>query len=211
MGSFPNTEIRYNMAGGWNGVYITTLAYSAGFFPEHAYIDYHLKFEGTAFTYAKSMATVNFTDISNFTPTSWTWDFGDGNSASVQNPTNVYTANGTYTVCLTASNGTKTYNSCRSVKITTVGVNEASEFTLGNVYPNPVVAGTLMNIPVELNGASNQAVVKVYNTVGQVVNQSNQVVNNNVTVATENLTEGMYMFSVEINGQKTTGKFSVVK
>jgi PKD repeat protein len=211
MGSFPNTDTRYNMHGGWNGVYFTTYSYTAPFFAEHAYIDYHLKFEGAAFTYTKSIATVKFTDVSNFTPTSWSWDFGDGNSDNVQNPSYIYAANGTYSVCLTASNGTKTYTSCRQVKITQVGINEASEFTLGNVYPNPVVAGTMMNIPVELNGTANQAIVKVYNTVGQVVSQSNQVVNDKVTVATENLTEGMYMFSVEINGQKTTGKFSVVK
>ncbi|MFM2225793.1 MAG: hypothetical protein RJA07_1995 [Bacteroidota bacterium] len=212
MGSVANTDSRYNMAGGWNGVYVTSLAYGAGFFPEHAYIDYHMKYEGAAFTYTKSIATANFTDISNFAPTTWAWDFGDGNGTSTQkNPVYTYAANGTYTVCLTASNSTKSYNSCRIVKITNVGVNEVSEFTLGNVYPNPVSIGTTMNIPVELNGTSNKAVVKVYNTVGQVVSESNQVVNSTIEVATNNLTEGMYMFSVEINGQKTTGKFSVVK
>jgi PKD repeat protein len=212
LGSFANTEIRYNMAGGWNGVYITTLAYSAGFFPEHAYIDYHLNYEGAAFTYTKAITTFKFTDISNFTPTSWSWDFGDGiGSDNVKTPTYTYTTNGTYTVCLTASSASKSYTSCRIVKVTNVGVDNVSEFTLGNVYPNPVTIGTMLNIPVDLNGTSNQAIVKVYNTVGAVVAESNQTVNENVTVSTENLTAGMYMFSVEINGQKTTGKFSVVK
>ncbi|WP_343637487.1 PKD domain-containing protein [Fluviicola sp.] len=39
--------------------------------------------------------------------TSYQWDFGDGNSSSVQNPNHVYSAPGTYTVTLTvqASNG----------------------------------------------------------------------------------------------------------
>lgn len=39
--------------------------------------------------------------------TSWSWDFGDGNSANTQNPNHVYSAPGTYTVTLTvqASNG----------------------------------------------------------------------------------------------------------
>ncbi|MEY4876771.1 MAG: hypothetical protein RL708_1920 [Bacteroidota bacterium] len=214
-GNIVTTDERYNIGGssaGWNGTYIPSIAYTAPFVYEHAYVLWHLDFEGAAYTYTKTNAAAKFTDVSNFTPTAWSWDFGDGiGTDNVKNPSYTYAANGTYTVCLTASNSSKTYTTCRQVKITTAGINNVSEFTLGNVYPNPVVAGTMMNIPVDLNGTANQAVVKVYNTVGQVVSQSNQVVNDNVTVATENLTEGMYMFSVEINGQKTTGKFSVVK
>ncbi len=47
---------------------------------------------------------VNFTDLSTNGPTSWSWDFGDGNTSNLQNPTHQYTANGTYTVTLTATN-----------------------------------------------------------------------------------------------------------
>ena len=48
---------------------------------------------------------VNFTDLSNNGPTAWTWDFGDGNGSSLQNPSHTYTSNGLYTVELTATNG----------------------------------------------------------------------------------------------------------
>ncbi len=56
--------------------------------------------------------TVNFTDNSTNTPTSWAWDFGDGNSSSAQNPQHIFTTPGTYTVTLTASNanGNDTYS-----------------------------------------------------------------------------------------------------
>jgi PKD repeat protein len=47
--------------------------------------------------------TVNFTDQSTGTPTSWAWDFGDGNTSTQQNTTHVYAAPGAYTVTLTAS------------------------------------------------------------------------------------------------------------
>ncbi|WP_211530392.1 choice-of-anchor L domain-containing protein [Methanocalculus chunghsingensis] len=47
---------------------------------------------------------VAFTDISTGAPTSWAWDFGDGSSALIQNPTHTYTAPGTYTVNLTVTN-----------------------------------------------------------------------------------------------------------
>jgi PKD repeat protein len=55
--------------------------------------------------------TVSFTDTSTEFPTSWTWDFGDGQSSTNQNPVHQYTSEGTYTVSLTASNacGSDTY------------------------------------------------------------------------------------------------------
>jgi len=49
-------------------------------------------------------ANISFTDNSTINPTSWIWDFGDGNTATIQNPTHAYTSAGTYTVSLTASN-----------------------------------------------------------------------------------------------------------
>ena len=48
---------------------------------------------------------VDFTDLSSQSPNAWSWDFGDGGSDSVQNPSHQYTTPGTYTVALTASNG----------------------------------------------------------------------------------------------------------
>ena len=46
---------------------------------------------------------VAFTDLSIGTIDTWSWDFGDGNVSSDQNPTHNYTAVGTYTVALTVS------------------------------------------------------------------------------------------------------------
>ncbi len=51
---------------------------------------------------------INFTDKSAINPTTWVWDFGDGDSSSLQNPAHAYTTAGTYSVSLTASNGTLT-------------------------------------------------------------------------------------------------------
>jgi len=44
--------------------------------------------------------SVSFTDLSNGNPTSWLWDFGDGNTSTQQNPTHSYASAGTYTVSL---------------------------------------------------------------------------------------------------------------
>jgi len=50
--------------------------------------------------------TVNFTDLSTNTPTSWSWSFAGGTPATstTQNPSVVYNTAGTYGVDLTASN-----------------------------------------------------------------------------------------------------------
>ena len=49
--------------------------------------------------------TVNFTDLSTNTPTSWDWDFGDGTAHSYsQNPSHIYTTVGIRTVTLIATN-----------------------------------------------------------------------------------------------------------
>lgn len=47
---------------------------------------------------------VNFTDISLNNPTSWFWEFGDGNTSNQQNPTHTYNSIGNYSVTLTAYN-----------------------------------------------------------------------------------------------------------
>lgn len=44
--------------------------------------------------------SVSFTDTSFPTPSAWFWDFGDGNTSTVQNPTHIYATAGSYTVSL---------------------------------------------------------------------------------------------------------------
>ena len=39
--------------------------------------------------------------LSSINANSWSWDFGDGNSSNIQNPTHIYNAPGNYLVTLT--------------------------------------------------------------------------------------------------------------
>lgn len=48
--------------------------------------------------------TVDFQDQSTGAPTTWSWNFGDGGTSNLQNPTHTYTINGTFTVTLNTSN-----------------------------------------------------------------------------------------------------------
>jgi PKD repeat protein len=65
--------------------------------------------------------TVQFNDTSTGSPTSWLWDFGDGNMTNVaeQNPVHTYLANGTYNVSLNVTNdgGSNTMTKVRFIRI----------------------------------------------------------------------------------------------
>lgn len=73
--------------------------------------------------------TVSFTDLStdDGTLVSWSWDFGDGSSSTVRNPSHAYISDGTYTVTLTVSDdgGLTDYN------------NQA--ITVSNDPPDPTI------------------------------------------------------------------------
>ncbi|PLX03280.1 MAG: hypothetical protein C0594_10670 [Marinilabiliales bacterium] len=45
-----------------------------------------------------------FTDLSYNGPTSWLWDFGDGNTSTDQNPEHIYSIDGDFTISLIAGN-----------------------------------------------------------------------------------------------------------
>lgn len=57
-----------------------------------------------ASTTSSCSGDITFFDLSSNAPTSWLWDFGDGNTSTLQNPTHTYSATGFYTVTLTATN-----------------------------------------------------------------------------------------------------------
>ncbi|MGB0166402.1 MAG: PKD domain-containing protein, partial [Luteibaculum sp.] len=74
--------------------------------------------------------TINFTDLSSISPaaTSWTWDFGDGQGSSDQNPSHSYTTGGLKTVSLTVSNGSE---SDTETKVDYIFVNDEADGTIG--------------------------------------------------------------------------------
>jgi PKD repeat protein len=53
--------------------------------------------------YGLAPLTVSFTDRSSGLISNWSWNFGDGTSSSIRNPTHVYAMPGTYSVSLTVS------------------------------------------------------------------------------------------------------------
>ncbi|HEC65063.1 MAG TPA: PKD domain-containing protein [bacterium] len=70
--------------------------------------------------------TVQFTDLSTNTPTSWLWDFGDGETSILQNPLHIYNTPGTFTVTLTATNAGGSDDEVKTDYITVLSGDPAS-------------------------------------------------------------------------------------
>jgi gliding motility-associated-like protein len=68
-----------------------------------------------------SPLVVNFSDQSTGNPTSWFWDFGNGATATLQNPSTTYFIPGTYTVTLKVANGGASNTLTRTQYITVYG------------------------------------------------------------------------------------------
>ncbi len=77
--------------------------------------------------------TVLFTDLSLNTPTSWTWDFGDGNTSTSQNPTHSYQTPGTYDVTLINCNA---INCDTLTRVAYVNYDPAAPACLQHTLPN---------------------------------------------------------------------------
>lgn len=77
---------------------------------------------------------MSFTDLSTGTPISWDWDFGDGNTSTVQNPNHVYGATGTYNVQLIVAAG----SGCFDTIVQPVTVDSVPT---ANFIFNPVCSG----------------------------------------------------------------------
>lgn len=63
------------------------------------------------------MNRVEFTDLSDYKPNSFVWDFGDGNYSALRHPVHIYDKAGLYKVCLTASNQYSADTLCRMLRI----------------------------------------------------------------------------------------------
>jgi PKD repeat protein len=105
--------------------------------------------------------TINFTDTSTGSITSRLWDFGDGSTSTLQNPSHTYSVAGTYTVRLTVtgSGGSNTINKSSLITITSQSVNNNSLIAFYNFE------GTSTTTVTDLSGYGNHGAIKEATTV----------------------------------------------
>lgn len=90
------------------------------------------------YTQAVFANMVDFFDNSTGNPVAYAWDFGDGNTSTLQSPSHVFGNTGPYVVCLTVTNAAGCSNTyCQTINILSVGIAEAGTAANIAVYPNP--------------------------------------------------------------------------
>ncbi|MCH2023672.1 MAG: T9SS-dependent M36 family metallopeptidase [Saprospiraceae bacterium] len=114
------------------------------------------------------ITTISFSDSSFNIPQSWFWDFGDGNTDTIQNPTHIYTSSGTFTVKLVVSNSIGSDSTTQQVTIT--------------LPPAPVISD------VEVCAGDTAFVIASVSGTAQWRNSGNNIIHNGDTLIVPNVT-----------------------
>ncbi|HLC83905.1 MAG TPA: PKD domain-containing protein [Bacteroidia bacterium] len=150
------------------------------------------------FSYFDNNGQVGFTSNPP-TFSSYTWDFGDGQTGTGAATSNTYVASGTYYVCATITDGfnscTNTY--CDSVVVSITGIleNNTPDF-LFSVYPNP--ANDQVTIEYQLT-QSSIINIEVFDIVGNKISAStvSQTTGKHQTIINiEQLSQGAYFIKL---------------
>jgi len=163
------------------------------------------------FTFSVGTAgLVSFTNTSS-NATAYSWDFGDGSGTSpLENPTYTYTANGTYTVCLTASNATSSDETCKDVNVTNIGgaVEDVALDAALNIFPTP--ASDVINITLNNNSFENLT-VELFNVLGEAAMAPVYLNGTATSVDVSNLAEGNYIVKISSENGVAVRQITVIK
>lgn len=127
---------------------------------------------------------VSFFDQSSGNPTSWLWDFGDGTTSTLQNPTHVYTTSSSFTVSLTSTNQ---FGNATEVKTNYIGVNLSAA--------TPVAASC---IPITQDGSLGFGITNVnFNTINETTGDASEGYTDNTCTQTTVFAGQTYPISIE--------------
>ncbi len=150
-----------------------------------------------AFTATTNEDTVFVTDQSSPTSAvSWLWDFGDGNTDTLQNSSHMYATGGVYTVCLTTTDTCgNTDSACQQVFII---VTSAAGVEMGNafVFPNPVQD----QLSISLQQNVQDATLEIFDVTGKRVQAKRGVSGKLLAVDVSALSPGIYVVRLQHAG-----------
>lgn len=86
---------------------------------------------------------VVYKDTSAGQPTAWSWNFGDGATSALQNPSHAYSTAGTFTVTLTASNKVGSTTANRTVVVKPAGPAGPTAFNMAQTLSDGAQRTTL--------------------------------------------------------------------
>lgn len=141
------------------------------------------------FSFTMNGYTATFTNNS-YNADTYSWDFGDGNTSTDENPTHTYAGDSTYVIVLTASNQCfqDTLADTLVLEIASVFDNERTDFS---VYPNPATS----QITVKSEHLAD-AELKLTDATGKLI-KIITIKKNETVIDVNDLSKGLYFISVE--------------
>lgn len=144
-------------------------------------------------------STVQFTNKTQGA-TTYLWNFGDGTTSTLKDPTHTYTAVGNYTVKLTTNAcGTSTTKE-KLLVINTLGTKELAMEDPVQVYPNPT-----QNI-VTIITKKKIEIVSLTDASGRIVSYHLNKMDSGYTLPLSHLTEGVYFLKYKMGEKEFTKK-----
>lgn len=153
--------------------------------------------------------TVNFNN-SGSNATSYSWNFGDGQSSTTGFVAHTYNVQGVYTVTLTGTIGTCTDTDVITINVGVTGVDQVTLENAVNVYPNPNAG--LFNLKLDFTETQNVE-ISLFSAIGQLI-ETRQIDNVDSQVETFNVSnqaEGIYFVRVKTNNGTVTKRMTISK
>jgi PKD repeat protein len=159
---------------------------------------------------------VQFVDLSGGDVTRWEWNFGDGHYSEEQNPLHIYTEPGDYTVWLNIFDGFFQQYVSKEKLISCLGTGIDNELKILDAdiysYPNPFTSRTT----IEYNLKKDCYVsLYIYNSLGSIVQSAigewQQAGEHQYRFSGEGLSQGIYFYKLEADGEIRTGNLVLVK
>ena len=156
---------------------------------------------------------VTFTNTSTNT-SGWSWNFGDGNTSNMENPTHSFANFGTYSVCLTATNACgHTDQFCLDVEVKDVSIPNAIQESFDNaisIYPNPTNGD--VNLEISLDG-KHELSYSLCDVLGRSIENNSSRIDGSYmsTLNLADLQSGIYFMRISIDGKLIVKKIVLEK
>lgn len=141
--------------------------------------------------------SLNFQNTSTGLPTTWLWDFGDGETSSDFSPNHTFAVANSYTVCLTVTNDCGESSDCQLILIID-GIDTPESINSWEVMPNPV--SEILYIKIE-NELVQQGEIRLFAHNGQLLRTQTQnfvLGNNSIQWSVEDLPSGLYFVQLKL-------------
>jgi len=157
---------------------------------------------GTDYSIANNV--VSFTN-SSINATSYFWDFGDGETSTLENPVHTFLY-GDYTVILIANSSCDADTILIPVSVIT-GIDKITDRSGIRIYPNPSLGRFWISFD-----SSNcpDANIEIYNNIGVVIFKTN-ILQENMEIDLSNYPDGIYILLLNAGTGQLRGKILLVK